>query len=263
MSTPITTGADPHAVNYFAPAVPSQGYGLYAAATLLDSGAAPRELLAGIDLYPFNCDTGVGSYSPDICDPEDEVDKAPGERPGPQHFDPLVVWAAAECAPDQTEAEQMARAQQLRALHEPLIIESAFATRLLTDAGAAGSATSLMDAIGQLEVFLGEQGYNGYLHASRKWAVEAGFLNAASGTAVLRTNMGNTWVFGGGYDSALGDTIIATGPLTVWRSAPFEQVVTTGSHVTAAYNNTVYALSERVVTVGYECAAHAVTITTP
>jgi hypothetical protein len=258
----MTAPTTPLAVVYEAPAVPSQGYGLYAAATLLDSGATPRELLAGIDIFPFNCDTGVGSYVPDICDTT-PPEKAPGARPDLLHFDPLVVWAAAECAPDQTEAEELARARQIRTLHEPLIVESAFATTLLADAGAAAAATSLMDAIGQLEVFLGEQGYAGYLHASRKWAVEAGFLNAASGSAVLRTNMGNTWVFGGGYDSALGNTIIATGPITVWRSTPFEEVVTTGSHVTPAYNNTVYALSERVVTVGYECAVHAVEITIP
>lgn len=256
MSAPTT----PLGVIYEAPAVPSQGYGLYAAARLFDSGEAPRELLAGIDLYSRNCDTGVGSYTPDVCD-STPPNKTPGERADPQHFDPLVVWAAAECSPDQSEAEEMARARQIRTLHEPLIVESAFATLLLADAGAAGSASSLMDAIGQLEVFLGEQGFNGYLHASRKWAVEAGFLNAASGTAVLRTNMGNTWVFGGGYDSALGNTIVATGPVTVWRSTPFEQVITTGSHATPAYNNTVYALSERVVTVGYECAVAAVTIT--
>jgi|SRR5688572_15268562 len=255
MSAPTT----PLAVVYDAPAVPSQGYGLYAAATLLSSGAAPRELLAGIDLYPFNCDTGVGSYAPELCD-ETPPEKTPGARPEPLHFDPLVVWAAAECAPDQTEDEELARARQIRTLHEPLIVESAFAAELLTAAGAPAAATSLMDAIGQLEVFLGEQGYAGYIHASRKWAVEAGFLNAAAGSAVLRTKLGNTWVFGGGYDSALGDTLVATGPLTVWRSDPFEHVVTTGSHVTPAYNNTVYALSERVITVGYECAVHAVTI---
>lgn len=256
----MTAPTTPLAVVYNPPAVPSQGYGLYAAATLLDSGATPRELLAGIDIYPFNCDTGVGSYTPQLCD-DTPPNKTPGARPDPQHFDPLVVWAAAECSPDQTEAEEAARARQLLALHEPLIVESAFATTLLADAGAADAAGSLMEAVGLLEAFLGEQGYAGYLHASRKWAVEAGFLNAASGTAVLRTKLGNTWVFGGGYDSALGNTIIATGPLTVWRSSTFEEVVTTGSHSVAAYNNTVYALSERVVTVGYECAVHAVTIT--
>lgn len=256
----MTTPTTPLAVVYNAPAVPSQGYGLYTAATQFDTGEIPRELLAGVDIYPYNCDTGFGSYTPDMCDTS-PPEKAPGARGDLIHADPLVVWAATECAPDQTEAEQLARARQIRTLQEQLIVESAFAARLVTDAGAADSATSLLDAIGQLEVYLGELGYNGYLHASRKWAVEAGFLNAASGTAVLRTNLGNTWVFGGGYDSVLGNTIIATGQLFVWRSNPIEHVVTTGSHVTAAYNNTVYALSERVITVGYECAAHAVTIT--
>lgn len=256
----MTAPTTPLAVVYDAPAVPSQGYGLYTAATIFDTGEVPRELIGGVDIYPYNCDTGFGSYSPELCDAS-PPEKEPGERGELVHADPLVVWAATECAPDQTEAEQLGRARQLRTLQEQLIVESAFAERLLTDAGAAGTASSLMDAIGQLEVFLGELGYNGYLHASRKWAVEAGFLNAASGTAVLRTNLGNTWVFGGGYDSALENTIVATGQLFLWRSAPIEHVVTTGSHVTAAFNNTVYALSERVVTVGYECAAHAVTIT--
>lgn len=258
----MTSPTTPLAVVYEAPAVPSQGYGLYAAATLLDSGAAPRELLAGIDIYPFNCDTGVGSYTPDICDTT-PPDKAPGVRPDPLHFDPLVVWAAAECAPDQTEAEEMARARQIRALHEPLIVESAFATRLLADAGAPVFAASLEEGIGLLEEFLGEQGYAGYIHASRRYAVAAGNLKAAIGSAQLRTNLGNTWVFGGGYGSTLGTTLVATGPVTVWRSAPFEQVVTTGSHNTPAYNNSVYAMSERVITAGYECAVMAVTIGVP
>lgn len=260
MSTPIITSAEPLAVVYNAPAVPSQGYGLYAAAALFDTGEVPRELVAGVDIYPYNCDTGFGSYTPALCD-NTPPDKAPGARGDLLHADPLVVWAATVCAPDQTEEEQLARARQIRTLQEPLIVESAFATRILADAGAPAAATSLMGAISELEVWLGEQGYNGYLHASRKWAVEAGFLNAASGSAVLRTTLGNTWVFGGGYDSALGNTIVATGQLFAWRSAPIEHVVTTGSHVTAAFNNSVYAMSERVVTVGYECAAHAVTIT--
>lgn len=258
----MTNPTSPLAVIYEAPAVPTQGYGLYAAATLLSTGANPRELLAGVDIYPYNCDTGFGTYVPELCDAT-PPDKEPGERGEVAHFDPIVAWAAAQCAPDQTEAEQLGRARQILALNEPGAVESAFAAQLLADAPAPDTAASLMEAIGLVEVFLGERGYTGLIHASRKWAVEAGFLNAASGSAVLRTALGNTWVFGGGYDSALGDTIVATGPVTVWRSDAFEQVVTTGSHSTAAYNNTVYALAERVVTVGYECTAYAVTVTTP
>lgn len=260
MSTPITTAADPLAVIFDAPAVPSQGYGLYNAATLIDTGEVPRELTAGVDIYPFNCDTGFGTFSPDICD--DSPEKAPGERGAITHADPMIVWAAAECAPDQSEATELARARQILTLQEPLAVESAFAARILTDAGAAETAATFLEAVGLAEVWLGELGYNGYIHASRKWAAlgaDHGLLVGSGGK--LRTPLGNTWVFGGGYDSALGNSIVATGQVFAWRSTPFERVVTTGSHVTPKYNNTVYALAERSVTVGYECGVHAVTIT--
>jgi hypothetical protein len=177
------------------------------------------------------------------------------------HVDPLVVWAAAQCATDQTEAEQMARARQIRALKEPLLVESAFATQLLADAPAPTVVPDLATAIGVLEEFLGAQGYNGYIHAARRWAAPASQYKWANQTGpVLKTPLGHGWVFGGGYIDTLGTTLVATGPLYVWRSSPFEQVVTTGSHVTAVYNNSVYALSERVVTAAYECAILAVTI---
>lgn len=250
-------------VVYDAPAVPSQGYGLYAAATLLNSDV-PRELMSGVDLLPFNCDTGFGTYSTELCSADEPAEKAPGERGDPQHFDPMIVWAAAECAPDQTEDEEMARARQILALQEPLLVESAFAARLLADAGTADTAASLLEAIGLAEAWMGERGYPGVIHASRRYAAEAGSLNALNGSgAVYRTHLGNIWAFGGGYDSALENTIVITGPVTVWRTAPFEQVVTTGSHAENRFNNTVYALTERVITAGYECAAHAITISTP
>ncbi|MFG3617486.1 hypothetical protein [Nocardia sp. NPDC047654] len=257
--TTVTTAATPLPVVFEAPPLPTQGYGLYAAASVFDTTEPTRELLAGIDLYPYNCDTGVGTYSTELCDDNPAI-KAAGERGAPLHFDPMVVWAASECRTDQTEAEVMARAAHTRSLHEPNLVESAFAARLLADAGTPTVVPDLATAIGTLEAFLGEQGYAGYLHASRRWAVQAAYLKAANGSPLLRTNMGNTWVFGGGYESALGATLVATGPLFVWRAPVFEQVVTTGSHSVPAYNNTVYALSERVVTVGYECAAYAVTI---
>lgn len=259
MSTPITTEADPLAVNYDFPPLPSQGFGLYAAATLID-GQVPRELLAGINGYPYNCDTGFGTYSTELCD-DSPATKSAGARGDVAHFAPIVVYGTSECAPDQSEDEVFGRARQNRTLHEPLLVESAFATRLLTDAGAPATAASFAEAVGKLEEWLGERGYAGVIHASRRFAVQAADISDATGSAVLRTNIGNTWSFGGGYASALGNTLVVTGPVTIWRSTPFEQVVTTGSSRVAPLNNTVYALSERVVTVGYECAAHAVTIT--
>lgn len=246
-------------VDYEARRVPASGYGLLSAATIIDTGSVSREL-GGVRLWPMNCDTGVGTYSVEMCDSTPAV-KTPGERAEPVVFDPLVVYAAAECAPDQTETEQMERAQHLRALHEPLLVENAFAVKLLADAGAPTVVPDLVTAIGTLEEFLGEQGYQGFIHAARRWAAPASQYRWSNQTgAVLRSPLGHGYVFGGGYGNALGDTLIATGPLYVWRSTPFEQVVTTGSHAQAALGNSVYALSERVVTVGYECAVMAVTI---
>lgn len=238
--------------------VTPQGYGLAAAATIIETGEVARHL-GGITLRPYNCDTGASTYGVEMCDLT-PAEKTAGERGEPIDFAPMIVYAASECAPDQTEREVMDRARHTRSLHEPLLVESAFATRLLTDAGAPTVVPTLAAAIGALEEFLGEQGYNGYIHAARRWAVQAGDLNAANGGAVLRTNLQNTWVFGGGYSDTLGDTLIATGPLYMWRSTPFEQVVTVGSSGTAALNNSVYGLSERIITVGYECSIFAVTI---
>lgn len=246
-------------VEFEAVPVPGSGYGLYAAATLIDTGEVARHL-GGVNIRPYNCDTGAGTYPTDLCPPVQTV-KTPGERADPLTFDPLVVWAASECAPDQTEAEVMARAAHTRTLHEPLLVESAFATRLLTDAGAPTVVPDLATAIGTLEEFLGEQGYQGFIHAARRWATPASLYRWNNQTGPLRRSpLDHGYVFGGGYADTLGNTLIATGPLYVWRSTPFEQVVTTGTSVVPQFNNSVYGLSERVVTVGYECAVMAVTI---
>ncbi|MBF6460282.1 hypothetical protein IU433_14670 [Nocardia puris] len=259
MSTPVTTESAALPVIYEAPPAVSQGFGLYAAATLLDTGEVSRELIAGVDIYPFNCDTGVGTYSTELCDDAPAV-KAAGERGEVSHFDPLVVYAAAECAAGPQLTTPADRARQMMALHEPLLVENAFAVRLLADAGAPTVVPDLAAAIGTLEEWLGERGYPGLIHAARRYAAGAAALNAASGSGLLRTGIGNTWVFGGGYADTLGATLIATGPVTVWRSSLFEREVTTGSSSTAGHNNSVYALSERVVTTGYECEAFAVQI---
>jgi hypothetical protein len=249
-------------VDFEAPRVPASGYGLLAAATVFDTGNVTREL-GGVRIWPTNCDTGVGTYSAAMCDPDPAV-KTPGERAEPVIFDPMVVYAATECAPDQTEEEQLIRAQHLRALHEPLLVESHFAAQLLAEAPSPTYVPDLATAIGVLEEFLGEQGYQGYIHAARRHAAPLSQYRWTNETgAVLRSPLGHGYVFGGGYGSVLGNTLIATGPLYLWRSAPFDHVETTGRHAQAELGNTVYALSERVVTVGYECAIMAVTIGEP
>jgi hypothetical protein len=242
--------------------VAGSGYGLYAAATIIDTGEVARHL-GGVTIRPYNCDTGVGTYSTDLCD-DDPAVKAAGERAENTTFDAMVVYAASECAPDSTEDEVLSRAAHTRTLHEPLLVESAFATRMLSGAGAPATAADLPTAIGMMEEFLGEQGYQGYIHAARRWAAPASQYRWSNQTgATLRTPLDHQWVFGGGYADVLGNTLVATGPLYIWRNAPFERVVTTGSSPTPEFNNNVYGLSERVVVVGYECAVYAVTIETP
>lgn len=249
-------------IRYDAQPVPPAGFGLYAAANIIETGTTRRHI-GGAIVRPYNCDEGFGTYPALMCDPDETPPvKAALRAVDSETFEPVVVWAADECAPDSTEEEVMARARQNLALHEQLIVESAFATRLLADAGAPTVVASLEEGIGVLEEFLGEQGYNGYIHAARRWAVGAGNLSALNGSgALLRTKLQNTWVFGGGYSDTLGDTLVATGPLFIWRDTPFEQVVTTGSSPVPEHNNSVYAMTERMVVVAYECAIAAVTIT--
>ena len=239
------------------PATP-QGYGLYAAANITDVGETAR-ILGGVTLRPYNCDTGASTYGVELC-PEDPPEKVIGERGEPVDFSAMVVYAMSECAPDQTETEVMSRARHTRTLHEPLLVESAFATLLAADAPAPTVVPDMATAIGVLEAEMGEWGFNGYIHASRRWAAEASQYRWTNQTGpVLKTPLDSTWVFGGGY-AALGNVLIATGPLYVWRAAPIEEVVTTGSHSVGAYNNTVTAISERVIAVGYECGIVAVEI---
>ncbi|MEU4810033.1 hypothetical protein AB0H20_12620 [Nocardia fluminea] len=249
-------------IHFEAPPVPATAaYSLYSAATIFEVDGPSRHL-GGVNVRPYNCDEGFGTYSALMCDPAEPAIKAAQRALPGETFEPVVVWAADECAPDTPEGEIAARAAHTRTLHEPLLVESAFAARLLADAGAPTVVSSLAEGLGVLEEFLGEQGYNGYIHAARRWAVSAGNLDAANvAGAQLRTKLANSWVFGGGYGSVLGATLVATGPLYVWRNDPLNEVVTTGSHAIADLNNTVYGLSERIIVAGYECAIKAVTIT--
>ena len=252
-------------VVYYATPAPTQGYGLYAAATVFDSTTPTREI-GGVDIWPYNCDTGWGTTPVELC--WDDIAEAPtkssGERAAPEHFAPIIAYGASECQPGAgiTEDEVMGRARHNRDLHEQQLVESALATRMLTDAGAPATAATTEEALGMLEEWLGEQGYNGYIHAARRFSARsAGFFDDTARGGRLMTHLDNTWVFGGGYASVLGNTMVATGPLYVWRALPNDNVTTTGSHLTPAFNNSIYALSERVIVAGYECSAYAVTVT--
>jgi hypothetical protein len=240
-----------------APLTPA-GFGLYAAAQILP---APSRILGGVRVWPYNCDTGYGTYSAALCSEDEPAIKAAGDRPEPITYDPTVVWAADECRPDQTVDEVQARANNTLALIEQPLVEAAFATALLADAGAPTVVPDLATAIGTLEEFLGETGHMGVIHAARRWAAPASQYRWSNQSGPsYNTPLGHRWAFGGGYADVLGNTLIATGPVYLWRTEPFEGSSLTGNHVEPRFNNTVYALAERIVVAGYECAVMAVTI---
>ncbi|MBF6372979.1 hypothetical protein [Nocardia farcinica] len=257
MTTPVNVL---HPVEFETPPLIAAGFGLLTVATVIEQ-FGPVRVLGGLSLRSVNCDVaGVGLYSAELCSEDAPQVKAPADRPAPTVFDPFVPWAAAECRPDEPESDTLARAIRHRELHEPLLIESAFADRLLADAGTPTVVPDLVSAIGVLEETLGEFGYNGAIHAARRWLAPlvASHLTTATGP-VLRSPAGHRIAVGGGY-SDLGNTLIATGPVFVWRHQPDSTVVTTGNHVEPELGNTRYALSERVMLVAYECPIAAVQI---
>lgn len=246
-------------VEFDAPAVNPAGLGLYEAATVINT-SRPSRILAGVNVRPYNCSDAYGTWPTDPCaDPDPELRKW-GVRPEPgDTYEPVQPWAYDECGPATTDQEASARAAQTLRLKEPLLVESAFATRLLADAnalpGAIPTVPTLGEAIGFLEEALGEEGYLGYIHAARRWAAPATAYRWDNQTgAVLKTPLRHSWVFGGGYASVLGDTLIATGPVFVWRDE--QTVQTTFDHRV----NLRVAVAERTVVVGYECLIAAVTI---
>lgn len=245
-------------VDYDAPPVNPAGLGLYDVATVI-TDAGPTRAQAGIRIIPFNCADSFGGWDTNPCaDPEDNLKE--GERDDPNdEFLPFTAWAYDECDVRQTDAESQARAIQTLRLHEPLLVESDFAARLLVDAGTPTVGLDLIDAIGKLEEALGQEGYLGFIHASRRFAARAAFagLLTRSGSG-YKSPMGHTWVFGGGYGSSLGDIIVGTGPVTVWQYA-LEVNTALDLHV-----NLKASVAERTVVAGYECFVDAVSVdTTP
>lgn len=247
------------AVEYDAPAARPAGLGLYEAATVTNT-ARPSRILAGVNVRPFNCAESFGTWPTDPCAAPPTGRRKAGDRVSPRDtFKPMQLWAYDECDPVETEEQSAARAQQTLRLQEPILVESAFGARLLADAAAGGAiptVKSLAEGIGVLEEALGEAGYGGYIHASRRFAAPASLYRWDNQTgAVLKTPLRHSWVFGGGYGSVLGNTLIATGPVFVWRDE------LTSKTVLDPRINRRATVAERTVVAGYECLVAAVTIT--
>lgn len=259
MTTPTPQTLNP--VEFDAPLINPAPDGLYAATSFLAQGATdvPRWLASGVRVRPHNYggEEAFGVWDAPWCgDPGDSIKD--GDRPGlPEPFDPITAWAYDQCdltVPSQQEVRERA-AQNLR-LIEPVAVEREFAARLLADAGIAEAVPDLVAAVGHIEAQFAVTNTVGLIHASAGLAALAdryGLVIRNGGA--LKTPLGHTWVFGGGYVEGLGDTIVGTSPVFGWRNG-----VEVREAIEAKFNQFV-AIAERSVVVGYEKAIGAATFT--
>lgn len=221
-----------------------------------------RWLMTGMEIIPFNYDlAGFGVWTADWCAAEGDLTEddvmAPGDRPEPLlPFLGITTWAADECDMRAvSRAEVEIRAAQAHRLKEPVFVESAFGDRMLDDAGTPDDATDLVDAVGKIDEMFGDTGTLGFVHAAPRWigrAAQANLLVRAGST--LRTPSGHTWVFGNGYKTPLGDTLVGTSQPFGWRQDPIPR---SGIPKT---RDGFKAIVQRSLLIGYEHAIGAVTV---
>lgn len=250
-------------VRFDAPLVNPSPNGLVPVTSWTDDDG-PLRWLAGVDVRVYNyapTDAGVWAASWTALDADLTVDDVKtGVRPEfPDTFVALTTYGYDDGAlPGWSQAEVRTRAQQAQRLQEPNAAETSLAARMLTDAGTPGTATDIVGAVGQLEALLAQTDTLGFIHASAAWAAAAAqaFLIVRSGST-LKTPLGHTWVFGGGYVGVdgLDDTLVATSPTYGWRGP-----VDVRDAIRPEFNRFA-AIAERSLLVGYEALVGAVTIT--
>ncbi|MGX6511282.1 hypothetical protein [Rhodococcus sp. SJ-2] len=258
----MTTPTSPLPVVYYAPPANPDGHGLYQSAALIDlpEGQPVRIIGTGVDLVPYNTDSGWGTWPSDPChnpDDEDNLLKTGVRTQAGEPFEPLTVWGFDSCDPLEGETEITTRAAHTLRLHEQGMAEAHFGARLLTDAGTPTAVTDVLAAIGELEVEIGEGAVPGTIHLSRRWLpyLENANIIVGNGSPIPRTRLGTAFAFGAAYDGVLGNTMVATTGVTVWRSPVFTQAALD------APNNTLAAISERTLVIAYEAILGAVTVT--
>lgn len=255
-------------IQFDAPLInPSPG-GLFAVTLWSDTAAGdpPRWLAEGVQIRPHNYGGGeafgvwVAPWNAQAADlTEDDVKI--GTRPGiPDPFIAMTIWAEDHCnlalMADSRDDVRTRAAHNLR-MNEQQAVESQFAARLLDDAGAPTSADSLVAAVGVLEDAFAATNTLGCIHARPGWAAVAAQAQLLVGSgATLKTPLGHTWVFGGGYVEGLGDTLVATSQTFGWRT---EAIV---REATKPEANRFYAHAERSLVLGYEALIGAAEITT-
>ena len=192
---------------------------LYRAATI-EEMASPARIDGGARIEQTNSGEAYGTWPLDCPTPGDTQDKR-GERGEALTFPAFAVWAVDECSlvgTSEREASDLAM-QRLR-LREELAVSAAFVDTLLDHAGTAASASGgLIGALGAIEEALGRTGMRGVVHASRRHVAMAAHLGLVvrGNSGRLETPGGHDWAFGTGYDG-LGDTLVGTGPVTVYRT---------------------------------------------
>ncbi|CAJ1504242.1 hypothetical protein [[Mycobacterium] holstebronense] len=270
-----STGFRP--IEFEAPlAEPAPG-GLEAATRWAESGAdeAARWLPAGVQFEQrTHREPGsFGVWGADWCaDPDDLTANdvktgPPSSDDNPDPFVAMTVWAfdrLQQCGnlSEFDRARAIERARQTFAIRAPIAVETEFATRLLTDTATPTDVADIVTAVGHLDQALSTIGTVGLIHArvgllavavDRRMAVPE-----PTDPGVLRTPAGHRWVFGAGYATPLGDTLIATSQTYGWRDPV--QVRT----ATRLAETQFIAIAERSVVVGYEASIGAATIgTTP
>lgn len=236
-----------------APANPYTG-GLFSAASV-ETVPDPPRLDGGLEVTPVNFG-GHGTW-PTGCDPDDEGLSKDGPREGRNFHPSLIVWAADDCGLiGNSREESEARAQQLLRLYEQVDTEEHTAPRLLAAAGTPATVATgdepIVMSLGALEAALALQtGAAGVIHADRRWAP----YFAAKGQVVsvagrLQTPLGNVWAFGAGY-GALGDTLVATRPVSVRKSS------ISVNTVAETRRNERSSVAERYIAVSWEQGAWA------
>lgn len=232
------------------PANPYTG-GLYDAATTIDDLAARH--LGGLTVDSPN--HGPHGSWPTECPTPDETPDKGGARPAPRDVDATIVWAADDCKTvGITDEEAKARAAQTLRLTEQVDVEKHAAAAL-----AEVEATQVADivaAVAHLEQALAADGFTGVIHARRGLVAvaEKASMIIRQGSRLM-TPGGHLWAFGAGY-TALGDTLVGTGPVQIRRS-PITESMSLG-----ARTNERLALAERVVAVAWDTPIAAATITT-
>lgn len=232
-------------VTYTAVQANPLGGGLYDAASVVD--AADGRHLSGIMLEPVNEGaSGLWEYAG-----EDNPDKV-GERLDWPSFPGTVVWAADSVKTVGASIEgARERAEHILRLREPIEVERFVAGQLLE--AEASAVASVREQLAYLELELGKRGYPGVVHASRELLPALKDFIVRQGQAMF-TPGGHRWAFGGGYE-ALGTTLVGTGAVTVVR-APITQAEAVDTRL-----NDFHAIAERVVAVGWEGDALAVSLT--